>query len=44
MAQADLKKIAGEGYLTNAEDSLMRASLEDAEAHLAALKRLVEPK
>lgn len=41
MAEADLKAIAREGYLTNAEDAMMRASLRRAEASLALLRELL---
>ncbi len=42
MAQADLAKVAKEGFLTNTEDAMMRASVAVAEHHLVELRRLLE--
>lgn len=42
MSQADLAKVArGEGYLSSAEDSMMRAAVRNAEANLAKLRELL---
>lgn len=41
MAQADLGKVAKEGYLTTAEDAMMRASVAVAEYHLEEIRKLL---
>lgn len=41
MAQADLAKVAKEGFLTTAEDGMMRASVAVAEHHLSELRKLL---
>lgn len=42
MAQADLVKVTKEGFLTAAEDAMMRASAAVAEAELGELRKLIE--
>lgn len=41
MSQADLAKVAKEGYLSSAEDGMMKAAVRRAEADLAELRRLL---
>jgi hypothetical protein len=41
MAQADLQRVAKEGFLSSAEDAMMRAAVANAEEHLGELRKLL---
>ncbi len=41
MSQADLAKVAREGYLTVAEDNMMKAAVRSAQAALARMRGIL---
>jgi hypothetical protein len=41
MSQADLARVAREGYLTVAEDNMMKASVRNAQAALARMRSIL---